>query len=257
MLKKRLIGVVTVKDGWAVQSFGYRRYLPLGRPEVLVQNLDRWGADEILVQCIDRSVAGLGPDFDVLGKISKSRIATPLIYAGGISRREDAVKVISHGADRIMIDAMLLNYPQSLESIAHDLGTQAVIAHMAARITDDGLKVLNYRNGTERELDNWMINISWNCISEMMVCDWSHEGSQGGFDERILTEVRKIEKPILCFGGITTPSQIQRILSKPKIMAVGIGNTLNYREHAVQLLKEKLGSIEVRKPFYESTFFST
>lgn len=71
MLKKRLIGVVTVKHGWAVQSFGYRRHLPLGRPEVLVQNLDRWGADEILVQCIDRSASGLGPDLDVLGKISK------------------------------------------------------------------------------------------------------------------------------------------------------------------------------------------
>ena len=46
MIPKRLIGVVIVKDGWAVQSFGYRRWLPLGRPEVLVENLDRWGADE-------------------------------------------------------------------------------------------------------------------------------------------------------------------------------------------------------------------
>ena len=35
MLKKRLIGVVTVRRGWAVQSFGYKRWLPLGRPEVL------------------------------------------------------------------------------------------------------------------------------------------------------------------------------------------------------------------------------
>ena len=55
MVKKRLVGVITVKDGWAVQSFGYERYLPLGRPEVIAENLDRWGADEILLQCIDRS----------------------------------------------------------------------------------------------------------------------------------------------------------------------------------------------------------
>ena len=107
MLKKRLIGVVIVKDGWAMQSFGYRRYLPLGRPEVMVQNLDRWGADEILIQCIDRSAYGLGPDLDVLDKISKLSIATPLIYAGGICGREDAVKVVKHGADRIMVDAIV------------------------------------------------------------------------------------------------------------------------------------------------------
>ena len=60
MINKRLAGVITVKDGWAVQSFGFRSYLPLGRPEVLAENLDRWGADEIILQCIDRG--DLGPD---------------------------------------------------------------------------------------------------------------------------------------------------------------------------------------------------
>ena len=28
MIKKRLIGTVIVKNGWAVQSFGYNKYLP-------------------------------------------------------------------------------------------------------------------------------------------------------------------------------------------------------------------------------------
>jgi len=69
MLKKRLIGVITIKNGWAVQSFGYRRYLPLGKPECLVGNLDRWGADEILVQVIDRSEANRGPDFELLERL--------------------------------------------------------------------------------------------------------------------------------------------------------------------------------------------
>ncbi len=66
MLRKRLVGVVTVMGGHAVQSFRYERYLPLGRPEVLIENLDRWGADEILLQCIDRGRDGVGPDFPLL-----------------------------------------------------------------------------------------------------------------------------------------------------------------------------------------------
>ena len=40
MIKKRLIGVITVRQGWAVQSFGYQRHLPLGRPEVLMVIID-------------------------------------------------------------------------------------------------------------------------------------------------------------------------------------------------------------------------
>jgi cyclase len=251
MLKKRLIGVVTVKDGWAVQSFGYRRHLPLGKPEVLVQNLDRWGIDEILVQCIDRSTAEQGPDLEVLGRISKLGIATPLIYAGGIRRREDAVKVVSHGADRIMVDAMLLDSPQYLEGVARDLGTQAVIAHLPARMASYGVMALDHRDRSERPLARWLARpLEW--ISELMVSDWQNEGSPGRFDERLLDIARHIDKPLLCFGGISEAAQVQRVLAHPQVVAAGVGNFLSYREHAVQLLKQQLGNSAVRAPLYES-----
>lgn len=253
MLKKRLIGVVTVKNGWAVQSFGYRRHLPLGRPEVLVQNLDRWGADEILVQCIDRSSSGLGPDLEVLGKISKLGIATPLIYAGGIGGREDAVKVVSHGADRIMIDAMVWDAPQAVEAIARDLGTQAVIAHLPIRMGKDGLNALDYRDRVERPMASWLDLLPMEWVSELMVTDWSHEGSHGSFDERLLAVAQLLDKPLLCFGGISEAVQLQRVLSHPEVVAAGVGNFLSYQEHAVQTLKKQLGSSAVRAPHYENT----
>ncbi len=253
MLKKRIIGVVTVKDGWAVQSFGYRRHLPLGRPEVLVKNLDRWGADEILVQCIDRSKSGLCPDFGVLGRLSKLGIATPLIYAGGIMHREDAVKAVSHGADRIMVDAMLFDSPAALEGVARDLGTQAVIAHMAIRPTSDGLVALDHRDRSERPLAGWLARLPTDWFSELMVSDWRNEGSPGCFDERLLDIALRIDKPLLCFGGISEAVQIQRVLAHPQVMAVGVGNFLSYQEHAVQSLKQQLSSNFVRKPYYATS----
>lgn len=252
MLKKRLIGVVTVKDGWAVQSFGYKRHLPLGKPEVLVQNLDRWGADEILVQCIDRSACGTGPDLEVLDKISKLGIATPLIYAGGIGSREDAVKVVSHGADRIMVDAMLFDSPDSLETVARDLGTQAVIGHLPVRIDGDHLKALEYRSKKEKPITELITQWPMEWISEVMVTDWQHEGLPNSFDENLLCIDRYIDKPLLCFGGISQPGQIQRVLAHPNVAAAGVGNFLNYREHAMQLLKEDLGNRSMRLPYYEA-----
>ncbi len=253
MLKKRLIGVVTVKNGWAVQSFRYYRHLPLGKPEVLVQNLDRWGADEILVQCIDRSTDGLGPDLDLLGRIAKLGIATPLIYAGGISCREDAVKVVSYGADRIMVDAMLLDSPQAVEAIARDLGCQAVIAHLPARITAHGMVALDYRNRSERTLDQWLSKLPLMWISELMVSDWQNEGAPASFDERLLDIAHHVDKPLLCFGGISEAAQIQRMLMHPLVVATGVGNFLSYREHAIQSLKNQLGNSPVRVPHYETT----
>jgi cyclase len=256
MLKKRLIGVITVRNGWAVQSFGFSRYLPLGRPEVLAQNLNRWGADEILVQCIDRSTYGLGPDLEVMKKISKLGIATPLIYAGGISTRDEAVMVVSHGADRIMLGAMLLDNPRLLDGIARVLGTQAVIAHLAARITDEGFMALDYRNRSEQPLAQLVKKLPLEWVSELMVADWLSEGLPARFEERLTDLTRVVGKPLICFGGISEISQIQRILACPQVVAVGIGNFLNYKEHAVQSLKRLLGVSNVRPPYYENRLWT-
>ena len=109
MIKKRVIGTIIVRDGWAVQSFSYKNYLPIGKPRCLVENLDRWGADEIIILSIDRSRHKLGPDIKTLKDIAAEGIKTPLIYGGGIFDAETANEVIRCGADRIVLDNMFHN----------------------------------------------------------------------------------------------------------------------------------------------------
>ena len=88
MIKKRMIGTIVVKNGQAVQSFGYQNYLPIGKPRCLAENLDRWGVDEIIILSIDRSKYNLGPDLNTLKEIANEGIKTPLIYGGGIFNSE-------------------------------------------------------------------------------------------------------------------------------------------------------------------------
>ena len=78
MKNLRLISTIIVKDKLAIQSFNYKDYLPLGKVEIIVKNFDRWNSDEILVNCIDRSKKKLGPDFELLEKISSENISTPI-----------------------------------------------------------------------------------------------------------------------------------------------------------------------------------
>jgi cyclase len=120
-------------------------------------------------------------------------------------------------------------------------------------MTEVGLVALNYRNRTERTLDQWLKTVPIDWISELMVSDWQNEGTPGSFDERLLDITRHIKKPLLCFGGISEAAQIQRVLAHTQVVAVGVGNFLNYREHAVQTLKHQLGSNTLRAPHYEIT----
>ena len=54
----------------------HRRWLPLGKPECLVENLDRWGADGIVVLAIDRG--DQGPDLKLIERLSGLGLSTPL-----------------------------------------------------------------------------------------------------------------------------------------------------------------------------------
>lgn len=255
MPKKRLVGVVTVKNGWAVQSFGYRRYLPLGKPECLVENLDRWGADEILVQVIDRSAANLGPDFDLLERLAALGLGTPLIYAGGIRTVEDGVKMIKSGADRIVVDALLHDDLLPVRGLSERLGAQALIASLPLSWQGDGLEWMDYRFQISTPIsDEVLILIQSGVISEVLISDWQHEGMPGGFDQKLVEKFTLKDVPIIAFGGISEHAQMRTLLQSSGVTAVAVGNFLSYREHAIQNFKEVLTGMPLRLATYESTF---
>ena len=255
MVKKRLIGVVTIRNGLAVQSFSFNSYLPLGNPLCLIQNLDRWGVDEILIQVIDRSLNQLGPDFDLLNKLGRIRISTPLIYCGGIRNVNDAINVIKHGSDRIVLDHLLRNSNSELISISEALGSQALIASLP--IVKDGNKLLlyNYESKIRQELEEDVLETISNkdIISEVLLINKETEGLPNSFDIDLISLFPDIDTPLIAFGGISEVKQIQDLFSKKQVSAVGIGNFLNYREHSVQLLKESIKSDYLRSPIYSST----
>lgn len=253
MAKKRLIGVVTVRHGLAVQSFGYRRYLPLGDPVVLVENLDRWGTDEILVQSIDRSRSGFGPDWDLLDRLANLETKTPLVYAGGIRSTEDGVEVVRRGADRIAIDSLLRTNVDAVPKIAEQLGAQAVIAALPLAWSDSGLQWLDYRTGRSEPLPEVVLDLMRSrVISEALLIDWQHEGSLEAFDVRLAAEFPIDDERVICFGGVSSVRLAARLFEIPEVSAVAVGNTLNYREHAVQEFKAGLVPVGVRKPVCSS-----
>ncbi|MBF0282567.1 MAG: hypothetical protein HQM07_08405 [Zetaproteobacteria bacterium] len=250
MLKKRLMGVVTVKGAWAVQSFGYARYLPLGKPEVLIENLDRWGADEILLQVIDRSRQALSPDFSLLERVGKLGLSTPLIYAGGIRSVEDGVRAVALGADRIVVDALFYQDVSIIQSLSERLGAQAIILALPFSIYHDALFLYDY---VQKRAIKWTDEmICWfqsRHVSEVMLIDYQHEGSAGMFDMRCLDMFPARSMPLIAFGGVGQDC-LPKLLKYQHIVAIAMGNMLNYQEHRIQTLKRELEGEMVRSPYY-------
>ena len=251
MLKKRIIGVITVRDGLAVQSIGFSRYLPLGNPTVIAENLDRWGVDEILIQCIDRTVYKLGPDYDLIRSVADQGISTPLIYGGGIATNEHARSVIANGADRILLESVFFDSPDIVRQIAFTLGSQAVIASVPLTTTFGGVSIWDYRSHRPTAWPSVCTDLfSESLVSEVLLIDKDHEGVASSFDFSFLDTSFLSGISLIAFGGISDRHQVETILSQPNVAAVAIGNFLNYREHAVQVLKKSLLNSSIRAPYF-------
>ena len=94
MFVKRLIGSIFVRRGLAVQSFGFSRFLPIGRPEVVAEHLNRWGIDEILLLDIDATLCCRPPDFEMVQRVAQFNF-TPLTVGGGVSSIDHFQKLLN------------------------------------------------------------------------------------------------------------------------------------------------------------------
>lgn len=250
MIMKRLVGVITVRRGIAVQSFGYGRWLPLGCPAVLAANLDRWGADEILVQVIDRGAQG--PDLALIDRLSGAGLSTPLIYGGGIRCAAHAVAVVNRGADRVTVDQLLHDAPAEVAGIAAALGAQAVIAALPLAVLPAGLRWREYRTGADKALAPAVLDLfAAGQVSEALLVDWRHEGAPGSFDEALVAGFPLADVPLILFGGLGEPVQTARLYADPRVAAIAVGNLFAWREHAVQALKAALPGARLRPARFE------
>ena len=248
MIKKRICGVITVYNGLAVQSFGFKKYLPIGNPVALAENLNRWGADEIILLDIKRSKQNLGPNLELLKSISNSNINTPLTYGGGITSVDDAVAVISAGAERVILDSLLHKDLNKVYKISNYLGSQAIVGSFPLSFDKNGnLNWYNHLKETNKKIDESVINILKNkFISEVLIIDKNHEGTPETFDS-ILIEKFPVKIPIIAFGGLSIKKDLKRVFENSYVVSAAIGNSLNYTEHSIQKIKLQFKEKFLRK----------
>ena len=241
MLRKRLLGAVIVRQGWAVQSFGYRRWLPLGKPECLVENLDRWGADGIVVLAIDRG--DQGPDLQLIKRLGALGLSTPLTYGGGLATEADAREAVRAGAERLVLDTVLSENPQAVGAMAGAVGAQALVAALPMMQVETGeVHHLQHRKWSKSPVSAPLCRLfNSGMLSELLVIDAAGEGESKGFNKALLQAAEPLsDLPVLAFGGLTRAEEIRPLLSRPQLAGVVVGNALNYCENAIGQLKAEL-----------------
>ncbi len=239
MLKKRIAATLVVKDGVVVQSIGFKRYLPVGRPAIAVEFLNDWGVDEILLLDISATRAGRPPDFDLVSAAA-ARCRVPLTVGGGIAHIDHVRQLMQSGADKVCFNQAALHNPALLGQTAHMFGDQCVVASIDGIATGNGPRVFDYLTGrigadAPAEMASRMQDLG---VGEVLINSVDRDGSRRGFDLDLVRSVcAAVTLPVICCGGAGSAGHFAEVLTKTGASAAAAANFFHFTEHSVTTVK--------------------
>lgn len=240
MLKTRIIGVVPVKNGIAVQSIGFKKYLPIGKPEIAINYLDKWGVDEIIVLKLDGHQQGPFLPEQINRYAKKCHV--PLAVGGGVCDLETVKAHIRAGADKIVLNSVVYTNPALVTASSDLFGQQCVIVSIDAK--KNHASHTAYSHGGRRDQQVIPVQIAENMqrlgAGEIFLTSIDQDGSKQGYDLPLIQSVAsRVSIPLIACGGAGHPQHALDAI-KQGASAVAVGNLFHFTEHSVILFKKYL-----------------
>ncbi len=242
MLKKRIIACIIVRNGWAVQSIGFHKYLPVGSPEIIAETLDRWFVDEIVIQDISQDRKTNGPNLDLIRGLA-TRIATPLTVAGGISTIDHVRNVLAAGADKVAVNTEAILRPSFISEIADRFGAQSVVGSVDVKKQPDGSVNVFNRSclSSNLSLKDHVQTLIKERVGELLINSVDRDGSKAGYDLDVYSNcVGDISVPLIAVGGAGCTDHMCEVLTIPTVDAAAAANIWTFTEHSVSVSKSIL-----------------
>lgn len=239
MLKKRLAAVLTVNNGLLVQSFNFKRYLPVGAPDIAVEFLNSWGIDEIIYLDISASRSSRGPNYNLVQNISK-KCFVPLTVGGGIKSVDDMLQLVKIGADKIAINTSLFENPSIIHDGAAILGNQCIVASIDIKLDSNRRYVVFTKSNAkipEKNPVKWSQTLASLGAGELLINSVDRDGSATGYDLNLITSiVQSVNIPVIACGGAGTPEDFVKVIRNGASCAAA-GNIFHHTEHSVIVSK--------------------
>ncbi|ODS33751.1 MAG: imidazole glycerol phosphate synthase subunit HisF [Candidatus Scalindua rubra] len=243
MLKKRLLASLIVSNGIVVQSIGFKKYLPVGRPHIAVEYLNYWGIDEIVLLDINATLEKREPDYDCILECAKYCFV-PLTVGGGIRTVNQIRNVLSAGADKVSINSVFLENPDFISEAAAIFGEQCIVVSIDVY----GGSVYSYKDKkTLNQSPVIFARKAEQCgAGEIFLNSVDRDGSKMGYDLDLIHIVTEsVNIPVVACGGAGHPAHFHKALLVENLSGVAAGNYFHFTEHSVIVTKAYLESQKV------------
>jgi len=247
MLKNRLIPVIILKDEIVVQSYNFRRFLPIGNVKTAIEFFVSWDVDEIVILDIEATRKNRLPQLQIIKEAAR-QCFLPLTVGGGIRNLETIRDVLNAGADKVSINTYAHDNPPFITHAADRFGSQCVTVSIDVRKTESDYEVVvrNAEVATKRRPEDWARELEELGAGEILLTSVDRDGSRQGYDTELLSRVSTaVQLPVIACGGVGQIAHLSEGLLAGGCQAVAAANIFQHTEHSTIAAKAHLKKVGV------------
>ena len=192
MLKNRIIVCLDVKNGRVVKGINFVDLKDAGDPVEQAKIYNESGADEICFLDITASSENRETIFDVVKKTSENCFV-PLTVGGGVRSLEDINKLLVSGADKVSINTAAVDNQNFIKESSKRFGSQCIVVAIDVKQKNDEWKIFTNGGRTETGIDvlDFAKKMEENGAGELLVTSMDRDGTQKGYDIKLISEIEK------------------------------------------------------------------
>ena len=245
---KRIIARLDIKGQNVIKGVHLEGLKIVGAPEQLSKKYLEQNADEIFFQDSVASLYGRNNLSKIVQSVA-ANINIPLTVGGGLKNIEDIEEALISGADKVAINTKFIEDKKFISKSAIKFGSQAIVGSIEAKFIKNDKKFIaftdNGRNISKYNVLEWIKILENEGIGEIILTSVDFEGTQKGFDLKLLEKVNKIIKvPLIVSGGIGNINHITECVKYDSVSAIALASTLHFNQLNINEIKKKILNIK-------------
>jgi cyclase len=237
-----------VTEGKVVKGVKFQNLKGVGYPPDMATEYEKQGADEIVFLDISASVEGRKTLLDVVKKTAE-RLFVPLTVGGGIGGRKDVRDALNAGADKVSINTVAVQHPETISECAEDFGRQCVVVAIDAKKDDASWIVYTHGGRKRTSLDavEWAIKAEELGAGEVLLTSMDADGTQDGYDLKLTSAIADaVNVPVIASGGCGKLEHIYEVFNQTNAEAALAASIFHYGKYTVGDVKDYLRERGVR-----------
>jgi cyclase len=171
-----------------------------------------------------------------------NEVFIPISAGGGIMTIEDAELLFKSGADKIVVNSLLIQNPTIVKELVDNYGSQSVVASIDCKL--NGSYEVYIKDGTlkiEYSLEEYINYLEKLGIGEIYLNSIDKDGTGFGYDKVLIESVNNITSlPLIIAGGAGNETHLAEFLKIEHVSAVATANLFNFIGDGLPKARESL-----------------